>query len=466
MPSTPCSSWLVQQQSCPTCRADIPADDAAGSAAPVDQSADGRGEQSGSDVEAEQRPDTERGASDLPTSFPAEPTSEPPACSERIYRRVFAEEGAREDGYRTARAAKTQGSAVPAFLSSKEPTTVSESTPGNSTVPSCAAQALVQALQISYQIVSRRRFGACGGSIPWKRFPVPETPGKSALRCGLSCWQRRIFDWAAVFLCVFQCEFYRVHASMWAIESQRAHLEAARLVGLRALARADHSETDDREAQVPGRQMARAEGPAADVSVEEKAAASPVRQQQTEKQQLAGPKEYIVVCPSHLFEHPGGSLLLPAARQAAPSQGTQDAFPFCVTSSEAVPAHLTPAAHSGRCWPGEEGGVSRTSDSEGIISTGTSGAVAESSPLFLPGDPRLQYLVSVDASRLGYPAADTRGGARETQSEREPAAELQKAQARGSSADRRVSSVEVPGDLERMRQEHHQRWKSRNNVSG
>ncbi|PHJ24542.1 zinc c3hc4 type (ring finger) domain-containing protein [Cystoisospora suis] len=411
-------SWLVQQQSCPTCRADIPADDSSAFTAPVDHSSDGRGGQLGTEVEAEQRPGAERAAPSEPaTSFTAEATRDSQAPDE-MFRRGYADGETSGDGRLIAGDARTQDPAAPALSSAREPARPPESISAN---PSCAAQALVQALQLSYQI----------------------------------------------------CDFYRLHASMWAIESQRAHLEAARSVGLGALAAGNHSDAREKSGQTSVKQT-----PRIDQDRTEEAVPSSEQQEQSQEHRSPRPKEYIVVCPSHLFEQPGDSLLVPAARLASCSRGTPHASHISVTSSASAATGLIGGAYSGHRWPPRERGVSIKTDLEGGTSMKSLSALAEDSSFCPPRESLLQHSVPVDRGTFAYPAAVIPHGGREAELEKPPASAQQKTHTGdNNSSDEYVVSrsggsnsgdeyvvactSEVAGDLKRMRQQHHRRLKNR-----
>lgn len=107
-------------------------------------------------MEAEQRPAPERAAASEPaTSFTAETTRDSRAAEE-LFRRVYADGEMCGDGGPIPKDARAHEPAVSASSSSREPAGVFKSVPAN---PSCAAQALVQALQLSYQIVRWQLLG-------------------------------------------------------------------------------------------------------------------------------------------------------------------------------------------------------------------------------------------------------------------------------------------------------------------
>lgn len=247
---------------------------------------------------------------------------------------------------------------------------------------------------------------------------------------------------------------------MWAIESQRAHLEAARSVGLGALATGNHLDARTKSGQTSVKQT-----PGTDQDGAEEAAASTAQQEQSQEQRSAGPKEYIVVCPSHVFEHPGDSLLVMAARLAPGSRETPHASQASVISRASDATGLIPGVHSGHHWPPREGGVSTRTDLGGGMSMCSRSTLSEAVSFCGPRESLLQHSVSLDPGTLAYPAAVTPHGERDTESEKPPASAQRKTHTGGgSSGDEYFVSRtgEVAGDLERMRQEHHRRWKSRN----
>ncbi|PFH36036.1 zinc finger, C3HC4 type (RING finger) domain-containing protein [Besnoitia besnoiti] len=272
-------SWLVQQQSCPTCRAEIPTDDsAAQSPAQAHTGA------------AEQRSEGERGGDRPPPSVAAAAAAPPTDQPAGGYAGQQSETEAQQKG--TARFVEDprgeveRTDALPAGVGAPRLEAPWSSHSGNASV----AQALLQGFQLACQT----------------------------------------------------CEFYRFHASLWMIEAQRAQLEASRLQALRSCQATQHIRTWGAHTQI----SATPQSPSGDGL----AAATPASESEADAApapHAAAPsngREFIVVCPSHLFyqqsnaalPHPPGlpSVMPPFETTQMPS--AFGGFPF-VASNVALP---------------------------------------------------------------------------------------------------------------------------------
>nr|PIM02269.1 zinc finger, C3HC4 type (RING finger) domain-containing protein [Toxoplasma gondii COUG] len=296
-------SWLVQQQSCPTCRADIPSDDSPSTTAPA-TATEAPPQHPRSGV-PDQNVEMDRGdsrtvsasspvSSDRPTSTDPVPQSDAEGHDKTDRSVGFAEI---PDGHPERSGGGLLGDARLRGIDNHW-TNVSANT--------LATQALLQSLQLACQT----------------------------------------------------CDFYRLHASLWTIEAQRAQLAASRLQALRYCQAPQRSGSLDADTQrVSGQQGPGSNDASAPAPTAENEAGA-MGQSASQGPAINRGRNFIVVCPSHLFHHQGSGMLpppmyFPSLMPSFDAAQMPSGFAEVPSSS----SHATPKLGPSDCvngeWPGQ-----------------------------------------------------------------------------------------------------------------
>ncbi|CBZ52191.1 hypothetical protein NCLIV_019800 [Neospora caninum Liverpool] len=283
-------SWLVQQQSCPTCRADIPTDDSSSSTAPA--AATEAPTQQPRSSAPDQHAETERGDSRAVPAASSGPydrlTSTDPLpqgdteANDKSDRSVGSPE--MSDGHHERNAGRLLTDARMRGIDTQWT---------NVSANNLATQTLLQSLQLACQT----------------------------------------------------CDFYRLHASLWTIEAQRAQLAASRLQAVRSCQAPQRRGNVDANTQtVSGQQVPTVDSSSASApSAEDEAGTA--RPPVSQGKPFNSGRDFIVVCPSHLFHHQGSGMLPQAVYFSSlmpPFDATQ--MPLGSAGMPSSSSHVTPKA--------------------------------------------------------------------------------------------------------------------------